>query len=115
MGAFLGHLYPLFFRFAGGKGVATSLGVFLALDPWIAGLLAIAWVLTALVCRYSSVAALTAAVLMPMLLAWRTADAVLICFGIVITCLLAYRHRGNIVRLLDGTEPKIALNKKRSS
>ena len=68
LGAFLGHLFPVFFGFAGGKGVATSLGIFLALNPLIAGLQVALWVVMALIFRYSSLAALAAAFATPVLL-----------------------------------------------
>ena len=109
LGAFLGHLFPVFFRFAGGKGVATSLGIFLALNPLIAGLQVLLWVIVALVLRYSSLAALVAAVLTPVLLVWQMDDPVLTGFGIVLAALLVFRHRANIVRLWRGTESRIKL------
>ena len=115
LGAFLGHLFPVFFGFAGGKGVATSLGIFLALNPLIAGLQVVLWTLMALVFRYSSLAALVAALVTPVLLAWQMNDPVLTGFGVILAGLLAVRHRANISRLCDHTEPKIKWNTKASS
>ena len=115
LAAFLGHLFPVFFGFAGGKGVATSLGIFLALNPLIASLQIVLWTLMALVFRYSSLAALVAALVTPVLLAWQMNDPVLTGFGVILAGLLAVRHRENISRLYDHTEPKIKWNTKASS
>ena len=115
LGAFLGHLFPVFFGFAGGKGVATSLGIFLALNPLIAGSQVALWALMALVFRYSSLAALVTALATPVLLAWQMDDPVLTGFGVILAGLLAVRHRANISRLCDHTEPKIKWNTKASS
>ena len=113
LGAFLGHLFPVFFRFAGGKGVATSLGIFLALNPLIAGSQVALWALMALVFRYSSLAALVTALATPILLFWQMDDPVLTGFGIILAALLVFRHRVNIVRLVQGNESKIQLKKRR--
>ena len=113
LGAFLGHLFPVFFGFAGGKGVATSLGIFLALNPLIASLQIVLWTLMALVFRYSSLAALVAALVTPVLLAWQMNDPVLTGFGIILGALLVFRHRANLVRLVQGNESKIQLKKRR--
>jgi len=109
LGAFLGHLFPVFFGFAGGKGVATSLGIFLALNPLIAGSQVALWALMALVFRYSSLAALVTALATPILLFWQMDDPVLTGFGIILAALLVFRHRANIVRLCRGTESRIKL------
>ncbi len=113
LGAFLGHLFPVFFGFAGGKGVATSFGIFLALNPLIAGSQVALWALMALVFRYSSLAALVTALVTPVLLAWQMNDPVLTGFGIILAALLVFRHRANIVRLVQGNESKIQLKKRR--
>ncbi len=113
LGAFLGHLFPVFFGFAGGKGVATSLGIFLALNPLIAGSQVALWALMALVFRYSSLAALVTALATPILLSWQMDDPVLTGFGIILAALLVFRHRANIVRLVQGNESKIQLKKRR--
>jgi glycerol-3-phosphate acyltransferase PlsY len=112
LAAFLGHLYPVFFRFQGGKGVATAAGVLLALDPWLGLLCLAAWLLVALLTRYSSLAALVTAVLAPILdvAIWgptlRT-DAVA-----AMSLLLVWRHRANIGKLMAGTESKIGSRSK---
>ena len=113
LGAFLGHLFPVFFGFTGGKGVATSLGIFLALNPLIAGSQVALWALMALVLRYSSLAALGTALATPVLLAWQMNDPVLTGLGTILAALLVFRHRANIVRLVQGNESKIQLKKRR--
>ena len=104
--AFLGHLFPVWLGFKGGKGVATLLGLTLAL-AWPAGLAACAtWLATAAAARYSSLAALVAAVSIPVWLAvFGRPDAVWL--GIALAVLVFVRHHANIRRLLAGTEPRI--------
>jgi glycerol-3-phosphate acyltransferase PlsY len=107
LAAFLGHLYPVFFGFRGGKGVATALGVLLGLAWPIAAAALATWVAVALVTRYSSLAALSAAALAPLYTAWLLADPALVAASGVMTLLLYWRHRENIRRLLQGAEPRI--------
>jgi len=107
LSAYLGHLFPLFFRFQGGKGVATGFGVLLGL-AWQAGLLMLAlWLVVALVFRYSSVAALSAALSAPWLMAWFSGQWALIITAALITALIWWRHRTNLRNLWLGTEHKI--------
>jgi glycerol-3-phosphate acyltransferase PlsY len=108
--AFLGHLFPVWLGFRGGKGVATFLGTMLAL-AWPAGIAAcLTWLATAIVFRYSSLAALVAAAATPLwLLLLGRADAVWL--GVALAILVFIRHHANIRRLLDGTEPKIGKDK----
>jgi acyl phosphate:glycerol-3-phosphate acyltransferase len=111
LGAFLGHLYPIWLRFKGGKGVAVSLGILLSLF-WPAGLLAFAtWLAVVAVYRISSLAALVAAAMTPvyLLLFWRVHEAVL---ALVLAMLVFVVHSANIRRLLRGEEPRIDLNRK---
>lgn len=104
--AFLGHLYPVFFDFQGGKGVATALGALLATDL-TAGLLAlIIWLAVCLAFRRSSLAALVTFVLVPVLLMMESMPTAAVAF-VIIGIGLYITHRGNIKRLLDGTEPKV--------
>jgi len=105
-GAFLGHCFPVWLRFRGGKGVATYLGVMLAL-AWPAGLACCAtWLAVAALLRWSSVAALTAAALGP-LYAWWWADWQRMELAVFLAVLIFIRHHANIRRLLQGEEPKI--------
>ena len=105
--AFLGHLYPVFFRFQGGKGVATAAGVLLALNLWL-GLASLGtWLVVAFATRYSSLAALVTAVLAPVY-AWMLAgDLGVVGLVAVMSVLLAWRHRSNIAKLRNGTESKL--------
>ncbi len=104
--AVVGHLFPIWLRFKGGKGVATSLGVLLMLD-WRIGLLACAtWLVVALISRYSSVASLSALALSPVF-AWFIASRQLAAVALFIAVLVWIRHHQNIRRLLNGQEPKI--------
>ena len=110
LAAFLGHLYPVFHRFQGGKGVATAAGVLLALD-WRVGLGTIAtWIIVAFALRYSSLAALVAALFAPLATAFLL-DVKSAFFVAVISAFLVWRHRGNISRLIAGTEPRIGAKK----
>ncbi len=107
--ALLGHVYPVFFRFRGGKGVATAFGVLTAISPLTgAGLLGI-WLLVALLFRYSSLAALAAAVAAPFLLVAVVPSHRLLFFvtTLAMSLLLLWRHRRNIQNLLAGKETKI--------
>ena len=111
LGAFLGHLFPLYFKFAGGKGVATALGVVLAIHPLIALMQIATWLLVAVVFRYSSLAALVTAAATPVYL-WLVGDEVqFIILGTVLAALLFWRHRRNINRLIEQTESKIQLGR----
>jgi glycerol-3-phosphate acyltransferase PlsY len=107
--AFLGHLWPVFFRFKGGKGVATAAGVILALNPLL-GLATLAtWAIIAYFSRYSSLAALVAAVFAPVyqLMIWGGENSALVAALVLIGLLLVWRHAGNIKKLLNGTESRL--------
>ena len=106
-GAVLGHNFPLWLRFKGGKGVATALGVLLAI-AWPVGLAACAtWVLLAAVVRYSSLAALVSLSAAPVYSWWLMGDLQLVEMTTFIAVLICLRHHGNIRRLIKGEEPKI--------
>ncbi|HWU27402.1 MAG TPA: glycerol-3-phosphate 1-O-acyltransferase PlsY [Rhizomicrobium sp.] len=106
LGAFLGHLYPIWLGFRGGKGVATFLGVTLALD-WRAGLFALAtWLGAALVWRMSSLAALLAAALVPLYMALFGQPLCAI-LELILALLVVAKHRENIQRILSKSEPRI--------
>jgi acyl phosphate:glycerol-3-phosphate acyltransferase len=112
LAAFLGHLYPVFFRFQGGKGVATALGVTFGLH-WPVGLLAAGtWLAMAVAFRYSSLAALTASLVIPAGFAWLWPDPGLIAAMCVMVALLYWRHRSNIANLLAGREDRISFGQK---
>jgi acyl phosphate:glycerol-3-phosphate acyltransferase len=107
LAVFLGHLYPVFFRFKGGKGVATALGVLLGVNPWLGLATAITWLVVAYAFRYSSFAALVSAVFAPFYYGLLFGvDEVLLAIA-VMSALLIYRHRGNIANLLAGKESRI--------
>ncbi len=105
--AYLGHLYPVFFGFKGGKGVATGLGVLLGWSPLVLLLVAGTWLLMAAIFRISSLAALTAFLLAPLYLWWLTGEEALVGAMIIITVITYWRHRSNIVKILNGTESRI--------
>lgn len=105
--AFLGHLFPVFFSFRGGKGVATALGVWFALNPWVGLALLATWVLMALLFRYSSLAALTTSAAAPLYVAWLSPGTPYLATMIVMSAILIFRHRSNIRNLIAGTETKI--------
>jgi len=105
--AFLGHLFPVFFSFRGGKGVATALGVWFALNPWVGLALLATWILMALLFRYSSLAALTASAAAPLYVAWLSPGTPYLATMIVMSAILIFRHRSNIRNLIAGMETKI--------
>ncbi len=107
LGAFLGHLFPVYFRFEGGKGVATALGVLAAIDWQLALILIATWLVVAAVFRYSSLAALVTVAAAPVYLFWLTGEPVFVALGVVLAALLFFRHSENIRRLLCGNESKI--------
>ena len=111
LAAFLGHLWPVWLGFRGGKGISTFLGVVLAL-AWPAGLLACAaWAATAALTRYSSLSGLVAAALSPVF-AWATGRPDLVILTIALAVLIFVRHHANIRRLIAGTEPRIGQKSK---
>ena len=109
--AFIGHLFPVYFRFKGGKGVSTAAGILLAVDVRIAGIALLVWLLTVFGLRYSSLAsilaALAAAVATLYFLGWGPFAWMVL----AMTALLLWRHRGNIARLMNGTESRIRLSR----
>ncbi|MDO5652780.1 MAG: glycerol-3-phosphate 1-O-acyltransferase PlsY [Brachymonas sp.] len=113
LGAFLGHLYPVFFRFQGGKGVATAAGVLFGFSPWLGLATALVWLLTAVVSRYSSLAALVAALALAPVYwlggqqGWWLAQPAVMLACLAMAGLLIWRHRQNIQRLLAGQESRL--------
>ena len=106
LAAFLGHLFPVWLRFKGGKGIATGLGVMVAVSWKVAIAVAIVWLLIAAASRYSSLASLSASVVAPTLLWFVGMPAEALTFAIM-AALTFIMHRANIARLLSGTENKI--------
>lgn len=106
LSAFLGHLFPIFFRFEGGKGVATAFGCLLALKIEIGFAITVTWMVMALLFRYSSLAALTGAILAP-LYTWYFTNWIYTSIVSVMSLILIFRHRGNIKKLLAGEESRI--------
>lgn len=109
---FLGHLWPVFFRFAGGKGVATLFGILIGISLWL-GLATIAtWLIVAYAFRYSSLAALIASVFAPFFYALMEGPDMILLAIVVMSALLIYRHAKNIGNLLAGKESRIGAKKK---
>jgi glycerol-3-phosphate acyltransferase PlsY len=111
LAAFLGHLYPVFFGFKGGKGVATALGVLSGFSGWVGLSVLVTWILMAVVFRYSSLSALTAALLAPVYVWFILKSPVLAGAALAMALLLVSRHRANIERLLKGEESRIGSKK----
>jgi len=112
LAVFFGHLYPVFLKFKGGKGVATAAGVLLALDPWLGLATFVTWLFVFLMLRYSSLAALVAAAAAPLFafFLWGS-DVILPAVGIMAMALIG-KHWQNLQRLMAGTEPKTGAGKK---
>ena len=116
LAAFLGHLYPVFFKFEGGKGVATALGVLLGISGWLGLATALTWVIVAFFFRYSSLASLVAAVFAPVYyllvsgVVWYAEASIAVAIG-VMSMLLAWRHKENIGRLIEGKESRLGRSK----
>ncbi len=106
-GAFFGHLFPVFFGFKGGKGVATALGVFLAINPFIALSLALTWLTIAIIFRFSSLAAIVSSASAPLWAWWFDSSGIYILLAFALAIILVWRHSENIKRLIAGTESKI--------
>ncbi|MDX5360318.1 MAG: glycerol-3-phosphate 1-O-acyltransferase PlsY [Alphaproteobacteria bacterium] len=114
-GAFLGHLYPVWLGFRGGKGVATFLGIALAVSFWPAGVLtALAWLVAAAVFRFSSLASLASAAAAPVAFNLYGSAQMMELF-LALAVLIFWRHRSNIGRLLKGTEPRIGEKKDKTA
>jgi acyl phosphate:glycerol-3-phosphate acyltransferase len=116
LAAFLGHLFPVFFRFVGGKGVATALGVLLGISGWLGLATVLTWVIIAYFFRYSSLASLVAAIFAPVYyifgdgVTWFM-DKNLLMATVLMSALLIWRHADNLSRLVKGTESKLGKKK----
>ena len=112
LAAFAGHVWPVFFRFKGGKGVATAAGVLFGLEPWLGLATMATWLIVAYFSRYSSLAAVAAAVFAPAYyllgakVVWSGAPVIALSIG-VMSAVLLYRHKDNIARLIAGKESRI--------
>jgi glycerol-3-phosphate acyltransferase PlsY len=107
LAAFMGHLWPVFFRFQGGKGVATAAGVLMALDPLLGAATLLTWAIIAGFTRYSSLAAIVAAAFAPFFLLLNWGVRPMLLSVTVMSLLLVWRHSANISKLLAGTESKL--------
>ena len=116
LAAFLGHLFPVFFRFVGGKGVATALGVLVGISAWLGLAAGGIWLLVAVVFRFSSLASLAAAALAPVVYVlgdgglWLMDRSILVAV-IAMSALLVWRHAENISRLVQGKESRLGAKK----
>lgn len=115
LGAFIGHLFPVWLHFKGGKGVAVALGVTFALSWQVGLLVCLLWLGTAMVSSYSSLSALTAFALSPIVAAFITGNFQLVVFMLLISIMVWIKHHENIKRLIKGTESKINFNKSASA
>ncbi|RTZ47872.1 glycerol-3-phosphate 1-O-acyltransferase PlsY [Candidimonas sp. SYP-B2681] len=117
LAVFLGHVYPVFLKFKGGKGVATALGVLLGLNPWLALATVGTWLIVVYVTRYSSMAAIVSAIFAPLYyllggnVAWELDPTIALAI-VVISAVLLFRHKANISRLMTGKESRIGSTKK---
>ena len=109
--AFFGHLFPVYFRFKGGKGVSTAAGILLALDLRIAGVVLLIWLLVVLGSRYSSLGAIMAALAAPVATVYFLGWGPFAWVVLAMTALLLWRHRANIGRLMNGSESRIRLSR----
>ena len=107
LAAFLGHLWPVFFRFQGGKGVATAAGALLGIDPLLGAATLLTWLIVAAFFRYSSLASLVAAVFAPFWQLLTEGPGPIALAVAAMSLLLVWRHSGNIKKLLAGTESRI--------
>lgn len=111
----IGHLYSVFLGFRGGKGVATALGVMIGVSPWIGLIAVVVWLVTAGVWRYSSGAAIAVFLLLPIVAAALRPDQQFVAFTIVVSALILWKHKDNMIRLWKGTEPKIGQRREQSA
>ena len=109
---FLGHLWPVFFRFVGGKGVATALGILLAINGWLGLATLVTWLVVAYAFRYSSLAALVASIFAPFYYGLLFGVDAMLAAVAVMSCLLLWRHAKNIGNLMAGREGRIGSKKK---
>lgn len=114
LAVFIGHLWPVFFRFVGGKGVATALGVLLGINVWLGVATMVTWMVIAFAFRYSSLAAIVASVFAAFYYSLLFGVDMMLLAVVAMCVLLVYRHRQNISNLIAGKESKIGGKKKQS-
>ncbi|MGB1011947.1 MAG: glycerol-3-phosphate 1-O-acyltransferase PlsY [Thiolinea sp.] len=112
LAAFLGHLYPLYYQFKGGKGVATALGVYFGLHLWAGALVGLTWLFVAKILKISSLSALIATLLAPLYFYLFTQHLLLSGIMVIMTLLIFWRHQSNISNMLQGKESKIQTTSK---
>jgi len=115
LAAFLGHLYPIYFGFRGGKGVATAAGILVVMNAPMAAVILGVWLVVALVTRYSSLAAIIAAMTAPVAAVVVFGESWFTLTALIMSSLLVWRHRGNITRLRAGTESRIRLGRRHAA
>lgn len=111
LAAVIGHIYPVFFNFEGGKGVATALGVLLGFQIWLGLLVVITWLITAFISRFSSLSSIVSLSLMPLFVLFFFPERSAFLPLLIITGLVLYQHQENFKRLWNKTEPKINLKR----
>jgi acyl phosphate:glycerol-3-phosphate acyltransferase len=108
---FIGHLYPIFFKFQGGKGVATAAGILFAINGWLGAATLVTWLIIAVFFRYSSLAALCASVFAPLYTFYLFGLTPYLPAVVLMCALLIWRHKENITKLINGTESKLGTKK----
>lgn len=111
LGAVLGHIFPVYLKFRGGKGVATALGVFMILDPRATAIAALVFLGGLGATRRVSVGSLLGSISLPLILHYREAPPATLAAAWACCLLIVYRHRDNLTRLIQGTEPRLGANK----
>ena len=107
LAAIAGHNWSLFLRFSGGKGIATSFGVLLAISPPVGLVAAVVWGIVVAVTRYASLASLLGMISVPVTMWWRREPPAYLVFGLITLTFAVYRHRANLARLISGTELRV--------
>ncbi len=111
LAAFIGHLFPVFFKFQGGKGIATLFGCLIALNSLVALCWSVTWLIVALITRYSSLASLIASLLTPLYFWLLTGNKIYVFVTLMMALISIYRHKLNIIRLWSGTESRIRIRR----
>ncbi|OIO70852.1 MAG: acyl-phosphate glycerol 3-phosphate acyltransferase [Zetaproteobacteria bacterium CG1_02_49_23] len=114
LATFIGHLFPVYLKFKGGKGVATMLGAMLPWQPWAAALGFAVWLVLILVSRYVSLASVIAALWLPLLVSWTGGSMAALIVSMIFASLVTLKHASNIRRLINGTESMIGKGSKRA-